>query len=252
MIPRPIVVFMIVALGGVAFAAPSAEELFHRGQTFFDKGDYASAVATWNEAYRLSKEPELLFMIGQAFENDGRCAEALATYRRFVRLAPDSQHRVLADEFVRDLTPKCDAAKAAPRENQSSVKNPDEQPRRDLNLVQHDNETPPAGLKIAGLAVVGAGAVSMATGLYFGHRASSLGDEVTNACMSGCDWAVYGGKDAEGRRAETKQYVFAGIGAAAIIGGGVMYWLASREQGPTAIAIAPGHDGAAITWSGSW
>ncbi len=75
MIPRLIVVFMIVALESAAIAAPSAEELFHQGQTFFDKGDYASAVAKWNESYRLSTEPELLFMIGQAFENDGRCAE---------------------------------------------------------------------------------------------------------------------------------------------------------------------------------
>lgn len=247
MIPRPIVVFMIVALEGAAFAAPSAEELFHQGQTFFDKGDYTSAVAKWDESYRLSKEPELLFMIGQAFENEGRCADALATYRRFVSLAPDSEHRPLADKFVRELTPKCDAAK--PDKNQSSIKNPDA--GHDRDLVEHDNEHP-AGLKIAGLAVVGAGAVSIATGLYFGHRASSLGNEVTNACKSGCDWAVYGSKDAEGRRAETKQYVFAGIGVAAIIGGGVMYWLASREQRPTSIAIAPGHDGAVITWSGSW
>jgi tetratricopeptide (TPR) repeat protein len=250
MIPRPIVVFMLVALEGAAFAGPSAEELFHQGETFFKKGDYASAVAKWNESYRVSKEPELLFMIGQAFENDGRCAEALATYRRFVSLAPDSEHRPLADKFVRELTPKCDAAKAAPRENQSWTKTPDA--RQDRDLVEHDNETHPAGLKIAGLAVVGAGAVSVAAGLYFGHRASSLGEEVTNACRNGCDWAVYGAKDAQGRSAETKHYVFAGIGAAAIIGGGVMYWLASRAYRPPPIAVVPGRDGAVITWNGSW
>jgi tetratricopeptide (TPR) repeat protein len=224
---------MIIALEGAAFAAPSPEQLFYQGETSFEKGDYASAVAKWNESYALSKEPELLFNIAQALRKDGRCADAVATYRRFVRLAPDSDNRPLADEFVRELTPKCDA----PRD-----------------LVEHDKETHPAGLKIAGLAVVGAGAVSVATGLYFGHRASSLGEEVSNACAppTGCDWAVYGRKDAEGRRAETKQYVFAGIGVAAIIGGGVMYYLASQEQRPAPFAITPRSDGAVIAWSGSW
>ena len=241
MIPRPIMFFMIVALEGAAFAAPSAKELFAQGKTSFDAGDYASAVAKWNESYRLSKEPELLYMIGQALENDGRCAEALATYGRFVKLAPDSELRPRADKFVRELTPKCG----------SSIENPDA--RRDRDLVEPDNETHPAGLKIAGLAVVGAGAVSIATGLYFGRRASSLGEEVSNACPGAdCNWAILGSKDTEGRSAETKQYVFVGIGVAAIIGGGVMYWLASREERPASIAIAPGRDGVVITWSGSW
>jgi tetratricopeptide (TPR) repeat protein len=243
---------MIVALEGPAFAEPSAEELFAQGKTSFDARDYASAVAKWNESYRLSKEPELLYMIGQALENDGRCAEALATYRRFVKLAPDSGRRPRADKFVRELTPKCDAANAAPHENQQSTENPNA--RRGSVLVEHDNDTHPSGLKIAGLAVVGAGVVSIATGLYFGHRASSLGEEVTNACAppTGCNWALYGSKDAEGRRAETKQYVFAGIGAVAIIGGGVMYYLASQEQRPAPFAITPRSDGAVIAWSGSW
>lgn len=250
---RLIVVFMVVALEGAAFAAPSAEELFAQGKTSFDSGDYAGAAETWNESYRLSKEPELLFMIGQALENDGRCAEALATYRRFVKLAPDSEHRPLADTFVRELTPKCNTAKAAPRENPSPNKTADEHPRRDRGLAEQHSETGPAGLKIAGLAVVGVGAVSVATGLYFGYRASSLGEEVSDACPgTNCDWGVLGSKEAEGRSAERKQYVFAGIGAAAIIGGGVMYWWASREQQHAPIAIAPGRGGAVLTWSGSW
>lgn len=250
MIPRPIIVlFMIVVLEGAAFAAPSAEELFAQGKTSFDAGDYASAVAKWNESYRLSSEPELLFMIGQALENDKQCAEALTTYRRFVRLAPDSEHRPLADKFVRELTPKCDAAKPARRENQSSIESSDAR----SDLVEHDKETHPAGLKIAGLAVVSAGLVSVATGLYFGYRASSLSEEVSDACPGvDCDWAVLGSKEAEGRSAETKQYVFAGIGAVAIIGGSVMYWLSSREQRPAPIAIAAGRDGTVLTWSGSW
>lgn len=248
---RLIAVFMIVALEGAAFAAPSAEELFDQGQTYWANGDYANAAAKWNESYALSKEPELLFNIAQALRLDGRCVEALATYRRFITILPGHKERPLADDFIRELTARCDVEKA-PRD-QSSIKNAGEHPRRDRDVVEHDNEAHPAGLKIAGLAVVGAGVVSVVTGLYFGYRASSLAEEVSDACPGAeCDWAVLGSKEAEGRSAETKQYVFAGIGAVAIIGGGVMYWLGSREQGSAPIAIAPGRNGAVLTWSGSW
>ncbi|HEU4787996.1 MAG TPA: hypothetical protein VFS57_11315 [Gemmatimonadaceae bacterium] len=247
---RFIAVLMVIASEGAALAAPSAEELFDQGQTYFASGNYAGAVAKWNESYALSKEPELLFNIAQALRLDGRCSEALATYRHFTTVAPGSEQRPLADEFVRELAAKC-ALKAAPRPG-ATAETTVEHPRSDLSPVDDDNGTRPSGLKIAGLAVAGVGVVSLATGLYFGHRASLLGEEVTSACSSGCDWAVYGRKDAEGRSAETKQYVFAGIGVAAVIGGGVMYWLASREQRPAPIVIAPGRDRAVITWSGSW
>jgi hypothetical protein len=103
-----------------------------------------------------------------------------------------------------------------------------------------------------GVTSAGVGVVAVATGLYFGHRASALGDEVTTACRSGCDWATYRAKDADGRSAETKQYVFLGIGAAAIIGGGVLYWLGMSDPQEASVTVAPSGDGAAITWSTRW
>lgn len=249
---RTVVFMMMIALDGAALAAPSAEELFNQGQTAYTSSDYAVAVARWNESYALSREPELLFNIAQALRLEGRCVEALATYRRFVAIAPGSEQRPLADEFVRELMPRCGAT-AAPR-SAGAVETVETHRRGDGKAADADG-TRPAGLTIAGLAVAGVGVVSVATGLYFGHRASSLREEVADACPgTGCDWAVLGAKDAEGHRAETRQYLFAGIGAAAIIGGGVIYWLALRERrlASASVALAPGRGGAAVTWSGSW
>ena len=246
---RLVAVVMIIALEGAAFASPSAEELYEQGETSFNKGEFATAAAKWKESYRLSKEPLLLFNIAQALRRDARCAEALATYRKFVAVVPQSDERPLADEAIRELAPKCDVVD--PREKKAASRE-DRPERSDDNLGEVDSETRPARLKIAGVALAGAGVVSVVTGLYFGHRASSLGEEVTNECRTGCDWAVYGPKDREGRSAETKQNVFAGIGLAAIIGGGVLFWLGSREQGPAPIAFTPAHDGAAVSWTGKW
>jgi hypothetical protein len=230
-------VLAIMVAGAAAGAAPSAEQLFDEGEQAFDRGDYGTAIARYQASFDLSRLPLLVLNIAQAYRLSGACVRALSAYRQYVTLDPTSERRGFAEGFISELEPKCGA-----RSSRDGA----------LPASQEESTHPRRNLKFVGLAVSGAGAVSVATGLYFGHRATSLGEEVTNGCRSGCDWAVYGGKDAEGRRAETKQYVFAGIGAAAIIGGGVMYWLSSREQRPTSIAIAPGREGAAITWSGSW
>ncbi|HEY4182012.1 MAG TPA: hypothetical protein VGM90_34450 [Kofleriaceae bacterium] len=237
--------FTLVGLEATAIAAPSAEELFEQGQASYDRHDYATAIAKWSKSYDLSKEPEVLFAVAQALRHDGRCPDALAEFRRFSALAPSSSQRPLADDLVRELTATCGATTAASGEQQPT----DERSHDDED---HDQTRSSSTKKIVGLGVAGAGVASLAVGVYFGHRASSLGDEVTSACKGGCDWKVYGDKDAEGRSAETKQYVFLGLGGAAIIGGGVLYWWASREERSMPIAISSGHDGAVVTWSGSW
>jgi tetratricopeptide (TPR) repeat protein len=238
MTPRLSVVLMIVALEGAAFAAPSAEQLFEQGQTSFDKGDYASAVAQWNESYRLSKEPELLFNVAQALENDGRCAEALATYRRFIALAPRSAQRPLADDFIAELEPKCG------KESSPHVDHVSDQVENTRSGQGHN-------LKLAGLATGGSGVVLVATGLLFGRRASTLGEEVTRACSVSCDWAEQRSKDAAGRRSATIGYALDVLGVAAIVGGAVMYYLGDRAS---TVTVSPtSRDGGAIlSWGGSW
>jgi hypothetical protein len=97
----------------------------------------------------------------------------------------------------------------------------------------------------------GAGVVLTATGLLFGRRASTLGDEVTNACSVSCDWAEQRSKDVAGRRYATIGYTLDVLGLAAIAGGAVMYFLGDRTSGVT---VSPtSHDGGAVlSWRGRW
>jgi hypothetical protein len=125
------------------------------------------------------------------------------------------------------------------------IATPQSPPVEDANL--HAGRTK----KIVGGALVGGGVALVATGVYFGHRASSLSGEITRACFDGCDWAIYGPKHAAGQSAERLQYVFDGLGAATLIGGGVLYWLGHREAA-SSIALVPQPKGAAIAWSGTW
>lgn len=233
------VVIVLGLLRSVVSAQPSAEDLYNQGQAAFDRGDYATAVARWSSAYELSHLPLLVFNLGQAHRLSGDCSKALAAYQQYIVLDARAEQRTLADGFIAELSAQCTTKRV-------------EEPRADPNPTKGNDTHRASRQKIAGLVIVGAGVVSLTTGIYFGHRASSLGDEVTDTCKSGCDWALYGGKDAEGRGAETKQYVFYGLGTAAIIGGGVMYLLTAREAAPTPIAITSGRKEASITWNGTW
>lgn len=222
---------IVIILEARAIAAPSAETLYDQGQVAYDRASYVMAIEKWTQSYELSGAPGLLFNIAQAQRLNGDCAHALSSYRRFVKIDPTSEQRALADDFIVELEPRCDAPTQTP-----SVDRPNSKPGRTL--------------EIAGFVTSGAGVGLIATGLLFGHRASMLGDEVTLTCAHGCDWGALRGEDARGRRYEKIGYALDAVGLIAIAGGIVMYHLGSKST----VTVAPStHDnGAIVSWSGSW
>jgi tetratricopeptide (TPR) repeat protein len=230
--------------------APDAEKLYAQGQAAFDADRFDEAVSAWRRSYELSKEPGLLFNVAQAYRHRGKpgdCAKALDAYKKFVELQPTSAQRSVAEGFMAEMQ-TCASAEA------STTRPPIGPPPVVVRpSTSHDTATNPGRTKrIVGVAVAGGGVAIFATGLYFGIRASSLNDEVAKACSMRCDWGLYRAKDAEGKSAERNQYIFFGLGGAAIAAGGVLYWLGSRERSSSMVSAAPRTNGAEITWSGSW
>ena len=231
----------IVGLEAAAHAAPTAEDLYAEGQAAYDRADYATAIAKWQESYQLSGESGLLFNLAQAKRLAGNCTEALATYRRFLAADPaaDPQHD-LSRELTRELEGRCGGFD-----------------RQKIDLkpasgdLYHDHgDSPGHTLRIAGLMTGGVSLATIATGLYFGHRAQTLASEVTTACSAECDWATWRDKDAAGRRDATIGHVLDVAGAIGIVGGGIMYYLGQQR---TVTVVPSSHEGGAIvSWSGSW
>jgi len=81
------------------------------------------------------------------------------------------------------------------------------------------------GLRIAGIATGAGGVLLMAGGIYMGARASSLSDEVTRDASKQPAGTFQRSKYDDGKLAETLQLVGYGVGAAALVGGAVLYWL---------------------------
>jgi tetratricopeptide (TPR) repeat protein len=97
-----------------------------------------------------------------------------------------------------------------------------------------------SGKRIAGMASGGAGVVLISAGIYFGHHARSISNELSEHDGPWTD-ALLARQD-EATRSETTMFVCVGLGAAAAITGGVLYYL-GRDGSSDSVAIVPTHVG---------
>ncbi len=100
-----------LTLGSVAGADPKndervARELFKKGITAYNLGDYERAVGDLKRAYELSSEPRLLFNIAQALRAKRDHAQALVFYRNYLRLVPNAPNRSDAESLAVEMEQK--------------------------------------------------------------------------------------------------------------------------------------------------
>jgi hypothetical protein len=88
--------------------------------------------------------------------------------------------------------------------------------------------SPGRGLRIAGIAVAAAGLLAVANGVRLSIKVRDLNQTV---------YADQPDKVAEGKAAARDQWISYGIGAAALAGGGVLYYLGAREAETTAAFV---------------
>jgi hypothetical protein len=246
---RAIVAMFVLMIAAPVMAQPSeAERLYHDGQRAYDTGRFDDAVAAWEKSYQLSKLPPLLFNIAQAYRLrawNGDCTRASDAYRRFIAVEPRSPQRGQAEGFLAELGPCVESERANAPKPPVATPAPTVVPSQTTTSVVVDQPPRP----VLAYGVGGAGALLVGIGLYYGHRASTLSSQVNEACRNGCTFADVAAKDEEGRAADRKQYVFYSLGAAGLVAGGVLYWLAGREHASRTLAIVPHGDGAMVTLS---
>src|SRR5678816_2246243 len=101
-----------------------AKAAFAKGNTAYHLGKYPEAIAAFEQAYALSRLPDILFNLGQCYrkqwETDKRSElgrRALHYYEAVVREAPSSPVRPNAEQFIAELGPAVAAAEARERES---------------------------------------------------------------------------------------------------------------------------------------
>jgi hypothetical protein len=281
---RSAIVLLVLGLAGSASAwaqpAPAttheaeARAHFERGTAHYKDGRYLEARAEFAAGYELSHRPMFLFNMAECSRLRGDLDIARDTYERYLRADPNGSNAELARQRLTALGAKVNEPV---KEDPPAVAKPDK-PERPVVIKPVVAEPTPSPVtrpaptptpecaegsscwassrgrtkRLVGLGVGGAGIALAATGIYFWRRSVSLGSDVTEACEIGCDWEGVKDTYAASQSAATKQWVFLGLGSAAIVTGGVLYFLGSRERNASRVVVVPTADGAAVSWSGAW
>ncbi|MBL8683355.1 MAG: hypothetical protein JNK05_29575 [Myxococcales bacterium] len=107
---------------GVARAQTAPREnrdvgrLLREGAAAFDAHDDATALALFQQAYRVSEEPTILVNIGRVFARMRRHDDAIATYERYLSRVPDSPERAAIEGLIREQREARDAPSNAARD----------------------------------------------------------------------------------------------------------------------------------------
>jgi len=226
---------LLLALARTAAADPSADATAanNEGLRLYDIHEWDAAIAKFKEAYRLRPDPLSLFNLAQANRLKGDCAEALQFYRTYRRNYPEQSNIPKVEKFITEME-GC-AKKAEPVVVTPVVVAPPPPAAAAAPAQGH-------GKQIAGAALGGAGAITVALGVVFAVKASHRADDVTHL-MGTWDPAL----QSEGQRdAHIADALFA-IGSAAIVGGAVLYVL-GRPSPVEHVSVIPQPGGAAVAW----
>jgi len=221
----------------------AARKHFQLAEAAKARGEYQAAAVEYLAAYELFQEPAFFYDTAEVYRLAGDDNNALAYYTKYLELAPSGQgataSRLAADQLRRSIAAKEDAATRAAE--QEAKRSADERAKANqvaaAGAEAHAANTRTAGrsLRIAGLATGGAGVVVLGVGVAFGLKARSISNEASS-------WETFDQRrDDQGKAAERTMVVLTGVGGAAIVAGGVLYYLGyrARPADSGAIAFAP-------------
>ena len=233
-----IVVAVSLALGAAAAEAQSAKDIDEAKQHFAaaeahkTAGEYDDAANEYLEAYALFPNAEFYFNVGQAYRLGGRNELALEYFGKYLELDPDGRGAVEARETVAEIERDLAAREHDKDKDKGKDKGKDPSPAR---------SSKGKGMRVAGLVTVGVGLLSLGLGVKFGLDAGSIASELEGVTDTWTQERL--DRFDDGEAAARNMILFTGIGAAAIVAGGVMYML-GRSAGKSAavdsgISVAP-------------
>ncbi|HSD90611.1 MAG TPA: tetratricopeptide repeat protein [Kofleriaceae bacterium] len=256
-----------------------AKTLYEDGLKHYNLAEWQDAIKSWKESYLISKKPLLLFNIGQAYRLSGDCKQAMVFYDSYQREEPNPKNQAELDEALGlcakqqdkpadkptdkpiDNKP-IDRTKQPPDKPIGAIDKPDVKPDHPVVAQKPEGSEQPeptdtgpqttgGGMRKIGIGVGGAGVVMVGVGVFFGLQASKASSDLDG--YTGPWGPTQVDTEARGQRDQKLAFVLGGVGAAAIIAGGVMFAIGGPKTVESGtVSLVPTHGGAAIGWSGSF
>ena len=236
---KRLVLGLLVALSAEAAADADgqsrANELFTRGQARYDAGDYRQAIALFDEAYQLVRDPVYLFNIAQSYRRVFDCVPAAQYFERYLAEATDADdsQRTKVKALIAELSP-CLADRKAMRAP-APIQDPAPEPAAPVVEVEDRGR----GQRLGGIALAGAGAVGLVLGAVYSAKGADIEGQLAD-CAAGCQWTPEReALDRDGSRANTIATISWIAGGAAVAGGAVLYFLGRSKRNERRVIVAP-------------
>ncbi|HUS63446.1 MAG TPA: tetratricopeptide repeat protein [Kofleriaceae bacterium] len=242
---------------------PSEAERQEAARVHFDRARqlhadrrYLEAADAYLAAFSEVPMPAFLYNAAQVYRLAGERDKAIEYYRRYLELEPEGEGSADARAFLAELE-RADAAADAPPTDSGAPDAPPTAQDRPLEPgggaalapapARDDGTTPGRSLRVAALISFGVGAIALGAAAGFAFKARSASDDLSDhhGEWTASEQDLY----RAGEDAERYAYLSLGVGAAAVVTGGVLYLLGRRAEPPA--TIAPTGSGGAVVLLGA-
>jgi tetratricopeptide (TPR) repeat protein len=230
-----------------------ARQLADRGRRFHQAGDYARAIAAFQEAYVLAPSPGLLFNLAQAYRLAGDCDDAAWMYHRYLDTNPASERRTLAENHLATVE-RCRhttlQVAITPQPVESSLAASGQTTPQPHGGADDDRVLARARREQqAGVAVAIGGGALLAGAAYFALDAYQASGAVSDAYQHGDRGIDI--KPIEQRGQQSTTYAeWLGLGGGALTAAGVGLYLHGRHvEDSQSVVIAPAAHGTGVSVS---
>lgn len=99
----------------------AARSHFRLGQAHYENGSFAQAAAEFEEAYRLSRRPQLLYNVFVAHRDAGQLQQATEALRAYLELVPDAENGAMLRARLASMERLLEGQEAATPEDEASA-----------------------------------------------------------------------------------------------------------------------------------
>lgn len=255
-----------IVLAQTAEQKKAAKDYFEQARRLYDVGKYQEAVEAYQKAYLNVEDPVFLYNIAQSHRLNNQPEDALRFYKNYLRRSPDAANRGEVEKKMADLQKEIDDK----ARGQNKPPAPVEPVTPTVTTPPPAVEPPPAttaappvvidtpaaplpsddgkGKRIAGIVLLGSGAVLLVTSVATGALANKAAKDVETATIF--DPKV----ESRGKTYNGIAIVSGLLGVAAGITGGILLYMSGSSSEPETqkVALAPvfggGYTGAAATF----
>jgi hypothetical protein len=232
-----------LALRGAASFAQSDDPRAVEARRACAAGEVDRGIKLLADILATTDDAMAIYNMGRCYQQNGMADRAALQFREYLRkakdLTPDERREVEAQLKELEADEKATRPMAPPA---VAAKLPSVVAAVPAEPTHHRDESK-RKRRLAGIGVGSLGIVSLGAGVFFGLRASSLQSQNEKA---GNMFQL--ADDKAGPKAVTLQWVFLGVGTAAVAGGALLYYLGLDEEHAVAVlpTFGPGEVGAVM------